>query len=320
MAFGGPRSLDEVAPFIERMTGREPSPEAVKRSRDKYAAIGGASPLPAIAESVAAALRELLEEEGLRLPVALGMRYSEPSIADVVQELAESGVTELVALSLSPFESRITTQAYREAVEAAAGESGVTVLHAPDWSQDRGLLDAHRWALEEALSSSAAAGPEARTMVVFSAHSLPCAEVEEDDSYIRAFIRTADEVALAAGLLAGSDGGSSVMPGAYGAGGEIPWVAAYQSKGYRACEWLGPDLDDALAAARDAGIERVVVSPVGFVIDHMETLYDLDVVAARKARDFGLTFARCRMPNAGAGLVGALASAVVRALDERDRD
>lgn len=303
MGFGGPDSLEAVRPFMCNLMGREPSPDLVERVCARYEAIGGSSPLGRIAGEFATAL-----EHELGVPVRVGMRYWDPYIAEGLDALRSLGVDTVVTVSLSPFESKVAQGAYREALEIAMQDLDVVeAIEAPHLSQLPEFAELHAASLSEAL----AAGDE-RTLTVFSAHSLPESDLVEDDPYVAGLRATADAVAAKLGWGSGRVQGSAVAGvAAFGsADGDHPWLVAYQSKGQRPGAWLGPDLDDVLPLAKAAGFDRVVVSPIGFATDHMETLYDLDIVAADAARNAGIAFERAGVPNADPALVAGIARAV----------
>jgi ferrochelatase len=336
-AFGGPGCLEDVEPFMCELMGRRPSEQAVASAKRRYLAIGGSSPLPAIAERIAAQLeRELnglprAEEsepgsseassllpsasslraaEGVKLPVAVGMCYSEPSVGRAVDSLAASGVRTIVWLSLSPFESGVTTGAYRQAVEAAVSATpGVRAVEAATYRRASGFIEFLTEQVVEATHEVDIL--RHRAVIVFTAHSLPVADAERDASYVDQLREIVAAVAEGAGL--GRATGIDSLPGIEAFGGPgvtAPWLLAFQSKGARACAWLEPDLDDVIAAAAAGDFQAVVVCPVGFVTDHMETLYDLDVLAADRALLAGMEFARTSAPNDDARMIDALAQAV----------
>lgn len=340
-AFGGPSSLEGVAPFMRSVMGREPSEEAMTEAWRKYLTIGGVSPLPSMAERMAAQLeRELnglergesddgdapligtmaLSTAGIRatgvmkLPVAVGFLHSEPTIARAVGSLLEEGVRELVVVSLSPFQAQCTTGAYRAAVDAAL-ENGpkVQVFDAAAYHRSDDLVTALSDSLNESLHDADIL--KNRGLVVFTAHSLPQEDVDCDPTYIRQLEETAASVAAGVGL--GEANGFDALPGIEAFGGKgltAPWLLAFQSRGRRPGAWTTPDLDDVLDGAIAAGFEVVVVCPVGFAVDHMETLYDLDVLAADKVLGAGLEFVRAGVPNDSPKMITALAEAVRRVL------
>ncbi len=314
VGFGGPDSVESVRPFMCELMGREPSDEAVDEVRRRYLAIGGRSPLVEIAESMATALSESLESKlDSAIPVLVGMRYSEPSIRSAVTALAEAGVSRIVMCSLSPFESKVTHEAYREALaESLAEHPGLAVVEAAPI----GALDAFAEIVAaSAVSALGQLDPPTGALVVFTAHSLPLADLETDDPYVNGVRTVVEEACEYLGWNSGSDDqGEPLLPGVrtYGAldGEGQRWVLAYQSKGKRPGEWLGPALEDVIDAAHAAGLPSVVVVPAGFVTDHLETLYDLDIEAADRALRLGMEFVRGPVANEHEHLIAGLADAV----------
>jgi protoporphyrin/coproporphyrin ferrochelatase len=338
-AFGGPRDLDEVAPFMCSLLGTEPSEASLSEARRKYLTIGGASPLPGMAERIASNLERALSglqrlepdpeqgmsilgrpepvpraREGVRIPVAVGMRHAEPSIDQAVAQLASAGVRELVVVSLSPFEAAVTTGAYRAAVEAAvASHAGMRVIEAAGYHRSDAFIRALAQSTSEAIQDADIVAN--KTLIVFTAHSLPVADLEKDPTYRRQLEETAASVAAGIGL--GAPSGFDALPGVDAFGGPgvtAPWLLAFQSKGRRGGEWAGPDLEDVIDAAAEAGFAAVIVSPIGFALDHMETLYDIDVCAADRTLGAGMEFYRAAVPNDGPDMIEALAEAVERVL------
>lgn len=310
-AFGGPDSLESVGPFMARFMGREPSEQVVAAAQDKYRAIGGASPLPATASAVARSLERRLTAASHDVIVRAGMRYWEPSIPSALGELQAAGVERVVMASLSAFESQVTCEAYRSEVTEAAGGMAIASIceapslhRAPQYRQFFGRACAH------ALDSVAAHQP----LVVMTAHSLPVADLVDDDPYPGGLREVSDAVAAIAGLAEGGefrDDGRLPSVTAFGSlDAPVPWLLAYQSRGVRPGEWLGPDLLRVMEAAAGVGYDGVVVVPIGFAIDHMETLWDLDIDALGRAAELGLTFVRTAVPNADERFIEALVWAV----------
>ena len=310
-AFGGPDSLESVGPFMARFMGREPAPAVVAAAQEKYRAIGGASPLPGIAAAIAASLEHHLRDRGHDVAVAAGMRYWEPSIDSAVEALVSNGARRIVMASLSAFESRVTCDAFRVAAHDAAGDAQIVemceapVLHrAPQYRDHFGHACAH------ALENIAAARP----LVVMTAHSLPLDDVDADDPYSGGLKEVSDAVAAIAGLAEGGPfDDDERLPGVGGFGaleGPVPWLLAFQSKGVRPGQWLGPDLAHVMESAAGVGYDGIVIVPIGFALDHMETLWDLDIDAAERAASLGLAFVRTRVPNDDDGFVEALMWAV----------
>ncbi len=310
-AFGGPDSLESVGPFMARFMGREPSPAIIASAQEKYRAIGGASPLPGVAAGIAASLERHLRARGHDVVVAAGMRYWEPSIDTALQGLQDAGAQRVVMVSLSAFESQVTCESFRMcALEAAQGLAISDVCEAPVLHRAPQYRDFFGHACAHALERVDAVRP----LVMMTAHSLPVADLVADDPYPGGLREVADAVAAIAGLAGGTDfSDDERLPGVGGFGsldGPVPWLQGYQSKGARPGEWLGPDLGDVMVAAARAGHDAVVVVPIGFAIDHMETLWDLDLAAVGQAAELGLRFVRTAVPNNDDSFVEALCWAV----------
>lgn len=309
MGFGGPGSVEDCGPFMRDLMGQEPPEELVERVERRYLAIGGRSPLLEIAQGIAVSLGD-----GLGVPVAVGMRYWHPYIGEALASLAAGGVDRVVALSLSPFESKVATGAYRRAVEEALAEvESVEVVEAPHVGETPGFRSFLSAACDQALDDVAERGAR-RPFVIFTAHSLPLEDLVDDDPYVGALRRCAAETALGSGMAAGRDlsaGESSIGIGGFGsAEGERPWMLCYQSRGNRAGEWLEPTAEDVADAAVAGGFDAVVACPIGFLTDHMETLYDLDVELADRVLSSGAEFARADAPNGSDVMIATLREVV----------
>jgi ferrochelatase len=279
LAHGTPESLDQMPQYLARVRGgRPPSEELVAEMRGNYAAIGGRSPLTDITRAQAAALAAVLGR-----PVYVGMRNWEPYIADALAEAARSGVREIVAVPMAPQYSTLSVAKYGEAVKTAT-PPGLEVRFVRSWHDHPGLLEA----FAEKLREARAAAPWDR--VLFTAHSLPLRVVEQGDPYPDEVAATAKGVAERAGV------------------GE--YLRAYQSAGRTPEPWLGPSLEEALATAAGEGARRVLVAPIGFVCDHTEILFDVDVQAAQAARRLGLLLGRTESLNVSPAFIRALADLV----------
>jgi ferrochelatase len=281
LAHGTPESLDEMPEYLRLVRGgREPSAELVGEMRHNYAAIGGRSPLTDITRAQAAALQHALDDG---TPVFVGMRNWKPFVADALRDAAAAGATDLVALPLAPQYSTLSVGRYREAVERARPE-GVRVRFVDSWPDHPGLLDAFAEKLR------AARQREEWDEVIFTAHSLPERAVTEGDPYPGQVAATARGVAERAGL--------------------ARFRQAYQSAGRTPEPWLGPTLEQALAELAAQGARRVLVAPIGFVCDHTEILFDIDVQARSFARARGLALGRTESLNTSPAFIGALADLV----------
>lgn len=312
LGFGGPDSLEAVEPFMCNLMGRTPSPELVQRICGNYEAIGGKSPLVDIAEDIAHALAARLGTLGHDVVVRVGMRYWRPYIADSLRELAQAGCERVVTVSLSPFESKVASGQYRLAIDEALDSIGqLEIVEAPLLSELSAFPD---FLSESTLVAMSGLADEDNAIVAFTAHSLPEADLEADDPYVRGLRRIASEVVQRLGWSEGSEAAGAPLLKPLSAFGSMrepqPWLLVYQSKGARPGAWLEPSLDALIDAAAAAGVASVVVCPIGFMTDHMETLFDLDTVAAARAAQAGVAFVRAPVPNDDELVVSALAEAV----------
>jgi len=281
LAHGTPDSLDEMPEYLTRVRGgRPPSTELLAEMRANYAAIGGRSPLTDITRAQAEALgREL----GNGARVYFAMRNWTPLVADVLAQAAADGCTDLVAVPLAPQYSALSVGKYRQAVEEAR-PPGATVRFVESWHDHGGLLDAFAEKVREAR------GREPEAAVVFTAHSLPERAIREGDPYAAQVAATAAGVAARAGVAA--------------------YRLAYQSAGRTPEPWIGPSLEEALQGLAREGVARVLFAPIGFVCDHTEVLYDIDVASAASARRLGLALTRTESLNASPSFIRALADVV----------
>lgn len=297
MAYGGPRSLDEVeAYYTDIRRGSPPPPHLLEELIQRYVAIGGASPLSAIVEDQRIALEAELARRGRPIAVHAGMRHIAPWIADVTADMVRSGVDRFVALALAPQRSS-NGAAYWRAVDAgiAGGGGGARALTVPSWHDEPGFIAAVAAAADDALARF----PRREAVrVLFTAHSLPARVVDEGDPYPA-------EVAATAGLVAARLGLAT-------------YDQCFQSAGRTSEAWLGPDLRDELRRLAGEGVHEVLVCPVGFVAEHLEILYDIDIEAQATAHEVGIHLERARAMNADPGFIGALADVVERRLDDDD--
>jgi ferrochelatase len=291
MAYGTPRDPSEIpAYYTDIRRGRPPTPELLEQLTARYDAIGGLSPLAARTEAQRAALAAALEERAPgTFEVVLGMKHAEPKIEAAVAGVAARGLRRAVGLVLAPHYSAFSVGEYLERARAAGAEGGVEVLGIETWH----LLPAYVDFLARAVAEQLARLP-APTRVLFTAHSLPERILASGDPYPDQLRATAAAVAAGVGLTAEQ------------------WGLAWQSAGRTPEPWLGPDIlavIDELGAA--AEVRSVLVCACGFVSDHLEVLYDLDLEAARRAVGVGLAFARTAAVNADPAVMGALADLVV---------
>lgn len=283
VGFGGPEGLDEVPAFVASVLGRTPPEHVVPAVVTRYQAIGGGSPLPATTRRQAFLVGEELKRRGYEMEVQVGMLHARPTIEEATAQIVADGVEDVIAISLAPYRCEVSTDAYESAVAVALNGRGPRLHLAPDWNLARGYLDALTDVLQAALDQAPPDIP-----VIFTAHSLPERMIEQGDPYADQLADTAAEVARRLGL------------------GE--WHLAYQSVSAAAREpWLGPSVEQVMERLAAEGATAVMVDPIGFISDHVETLYDNDIEHQAHAKALGLDFYRCTCLNEHRGLIAALA-------------
>jgi ferrochelatase len=289
MAYGTPARAQDIEPYYTDIRrGRPPPPELLADLVARYEAIGGLSPLAARTEAQRAALQAALDERAPgRYGVVLGYKHVAPRVEDAV---AAIGTGDTIGLVLAPHWSAASVGEYHERAAKAAAAAGIAYAAIERWHLEPAYLDFQAAAVAETLAAM-----PANTKVLFTAHSLPQRVADGGDPYPELLRESAEAVARRAGLAPW--------------GG---WSVAYQSAGRTPEPWLGPDVGtviDELAAS--PGATGLVVCPLGFVADHLEVLYDLDIEARRRAGERGLAFARTPVVNADPAVMAALADLVV---------
>lgn len=293
LSFGSAVTSTEVPAYLRSVRGgREPSEELVAEFVRRFDAIGR-SPLLDITRRQVDALQALLDARhgpGTHL-VAMGMLHSAPRVADALGLLAAAGIAETRAIVLAPQYSPVILGGYERALATAAPQvaPGMVVTVARAWHLVPHWLDSLADRVEQALTHL---GRD--VVVVFTTHSLPRPVVERDPGYMEQIHATVD--ALVKRLQLPREG----------------WRFAFQSAGHSPQEWLTPDLSEVVRDLRQTGVRNLLVAPVQFVADHLETLYDIDVAAAAQAETAGMALHRIAMPNDSPALVEALASVVER--------
>jgi len=284
--------LQDLPEFLTNIRrGHAPPPELVAEVRRRYEAIGGRSPLNDICRTLT---KKLGEQLGVR--TAYAGRMWDPKPGQVLRELLEKGITRVVVLPLAQHSAPLYVESVRAAANAIAESGGpaLEVRGPGHWGQEPLLTAAFAKSLLAAIEKVPA--PErARTRVLFSAHSLPLASLRGGDPYER-------EVRASAAAVARELGDRM-----------LPHELIFQSQGMSGGEWLGPDVKASLEKLANEGVKRVLFAPIGFLADHVEVLYDLDIEAATWATQLGLVYSRTESLNASAALVDAL-EAVVRAV------
>ncbi len=280
MAYGTPEHLSDVEPYYrDILGGREPSPEAVATLTERYRAVGGKTPLLEVTKSVANLLEQRLNRNGgdASWRVYVGMKHWHPYIAEAVECILADGVDELVALPLAPHYSRMSTAGYREAVAHSVAQASSTVptRFIESWHANPMFVTLIAQRIMDALARFDAA--ESNVEVLFTAHSLPARIIDEGDPYPQELVESAATVAQAAGIAS--------------------WRFAYQSAAKTGAPWLGPDILESIEQVAREGGKNVLVVPFGFVCDHLEILFDIDITAMQAAEGLGVGLSRIEMPN-----------------------
>jgi protoporphyrin/coproporphyrin ferrochelatase len=317
VSFGGPQGPDEIRPFLQNvLRGRRVPPERVEQVAHHYELFGGVSPLTALTRRQAAALRERLEARGLAMPVYVGMRNWHPFLHDTLRTMRDDGVRYAVGLIASSHHSYSSCTQYRHNVMEArsaiasgwpsAGQdsdlrrepnealAAPEVIYADGWHLHPGFIAATADRIEQARASLPAAHRD-RARIVFTAHSIPVS-MAHAETYQRELRESAAAVAA---QLATED-----------------WALVYQSRSGRPQDpWLEPDVNDYLRLARVQGVRAAILSPLGFVCDHIEVLYDLDIEAKTTCEEVGMAMARAAAVNDHPRFIEALTDAVTATID-----
>ncbi len=291
-AFGAPRSLDraELADFLEKITGRKPAEEAVSGLLRRYETIGGLSPLVETGRAQATALEAKLAAENISSKVYFGVRYGKPSIRDAIMMAIEEGVTGAVALTHAPQFVGEIAQAYRKAATDVLEQVGALEITFTDsYGAHPDFIDAVCARLFELFDSDAGSSPQ-KSPIIFTAHSLPA-----DSTGVSKYV---DELEESARMVV-----EKLQLGEH--------YLAFQSRGRGRAEWLEPSLEQVLERLAGLGHKEISVCPLGFVAENLETLYDLDIAAARHARSLGLDFHRSKTPGDSDHLIKAWADIVM---------
>jgi ferrochelatase len=338
MAYGTPRNLDEVEPYYTDIRGgRPPTPQLLEELRERYRKVGGRTPLLDISMAQARRVQEELDAQAPgRYRVYLGMKHWHPFLDAPVRQMAADGVPQAIAVALAPHYSRLSIQGYIDRIEAAlaklteeqtagsAPESGVgaqpaapgssssppradvgarlvspaepgertTFAFVKSWHDEPLFWEALAGRVRAALKGKF--GPEERAgvFVLFTAHSLPERILQWDDPYPRELMATARSVAELVGVLEGR------------------WGFAYQSAGRTPEPWLGPDILAKIRELASAGEQAILICPVGFIAEHLEILYDIDIEARQLADELGIHIERIEMLNDAPSLAKAIAAVV----------
>jgi ferrochelatase len=299
MAYGSPDSLDEMEPYLLDVRGGRPvSPELLVEIKERYAAIGGRSPLLDLTRLQASALEAELnrraEGTGVCFCAYVGMRHWQPRIRQAVAQMQADGVTQVTGLVMAPHRSRLSTGAYFDRLQEAIDELGadMKVRRVESWHDHPGLIAA----LAEKAAVAIELFAQSEPYVLFTAHSLPRRILEQGDPYDVQLRQTARLLAERLGL---AEGG---------------WEFCYQSAGQSPEPWLGPPIEQQVLENIRVGRRNLLVAPIGFVCDHVEVLWDIDIAARSLARQHGARLERSESLNYSPTLIAALADLVTCAL------
>jgi len=287
MAYGTPKDLDDVLPYYTHIRrGSPPPPELLKELTDRYAAIGGRSPLLEITEA-----QRLGIESRVGTKTYLGQKHAAPFIGEAVESAIKDGAERILGIVLAPHYSSGSIGQYESKARAAAEQLGWNgdIQIIKSWATVPGYVS---WLAAEVKNELAALSPEVRSeaMVVFSAHSLPLRVIEGGDPYADELAATAAAVAAEASL--------------------EHWMVGWQSAGRTADPWIGPDILEITKTLASEGVPAAIICPCGFVADHLEVLYDIDIEAAALGDDLGIEIRRTPAPNDDAAFLDVVAGVV----------
>ena len=271
MAYGSPSREEDIPAYLADIREGKPiSPGAIEELTERYRRIGGRSPLDDATEAQRAAL-----EQELGVPVFVGMKHWQPRIAEAVDRALQGGADTIVGIVLAPHYSRLSIAGYRERLEQALGDRA-ELRFVESWHTHEPYID---------VLADRVRGEQGH--VVFTAHSLPARILDMGDPYRDQLLETAGLVAERAGLNS--------------------WSFAFQSASATGEPWLGPDILEELDDLKAKGVERVLVCPIGFVSDHLEILWDIDVEARERAAELGLDLDRIESLNDDPAFIRGLA-------------
>ena len=302
MAYGSPDSLDDLELYLlDIRNGRSVSPALLAEIKDRYALIGGRSPLLdltlAQASELEKELNQRFESQNLNFRTFVGMRHWQPRIREAVVQIKTECINQLIALVLAPHSSLLSTGAYFARLQEAIDGLGVKidVTRIESWHDHSGLIVAFA---EKVRAASELFTPD-EPFVIFTAHSLPARILEAGDPYASQLHQTAALLAKQLGLPS------------------YRWTFCYQSASQSPEPWLGPSIDNCILDLIQSGHKNLLVVPVGFVCDHVEVLYDIDIAARRMASAHGARLERSESLNASPVFISALADLVTDNIPSR---
>ncbi len=297
LAYGSPDSLDDMEAYLNDIRGGRPmSREFVAEFKSRYAQIGGRSPLNTNTFEQADRTERVLRARGHDVCVYVGMRHWSPWIGDTVDRMHADGVEAAAAIVMAPHYSSLSIERYRDAMDRArdAGGSGIRFSFVDSWWRQPRLLDVQEAHVRAALAAFSRADRD-NAKVVFTAHSLPERLLKMGDPYDEELKGNARAVAKRLG--------------------DVDWMFSYQSAAHTGEPWLGPQIEDVIPDLADEGYRHVLVAPIGFVCDHVEILYDIDIGVQAIARSRGVNVKRIASMNSDPAFIEAVADAVEEKLN-----
>jgi ferrochelatase len=294
MAYGGPNNIEEVEPYLLDVRGYRPtSPEIIHEVRERYREIGGHSPILERTQVQAHAIEAALNQSGQVFKAFAGMRHWHPYIKETLTEMCAQGISQVVGLVMAPHYSRMSIGAYFKKIEEA--DLPIEVARVEDWHLEPGYLDALAGRVRDALQRFPA-NVRNDVPVIFTAHSLPERILEWNDPYPTQLQET---VAAAMERL-----------------GSHPHEFAFQSAAISTEPWLGPDAGEIIKRLVSEGKKDILLCPIGFVTEHVEILYDVDIVYQNLAKSLGVHLERIEMLNTAPQMIDGLATLVRQAAKE----
>lgn len=294
MAYGGPNSIDEVEPYLLDVRGYRPtSPEIIHEVRERYREIGGRSPILEQTREQAYALESALNQSGQEFKAFVGMRHWHPYIKDTLAEMQAQGIEHAVGLVMAPHYSRMSIEAYFKKI--AEARSPVEIASIYEWHLLPGYIDALVSRVCAALERFPAE-VRAQVPVIFSAHSLPERILEWNDPYPQQLRATVDAVAKRLG--------------------DQPYDFAFQSAAISNEPWLGPDVSVLIERFAQQGQKNIISCPIGFVCEHVEVLYDIDIVYQKLAKSLGVRLERIEMVHTSPQMMDGLAQLIRKTAKE----
>jgi len=294
LAYGSPESVDGMEEYLLDIRGGRPvSGEFVQEFQHRYSLIGGKSPLTELTFAQANAVEAQLRERGYDWPVYVGMRHWSPWIKDTIAQMHRDGVTEAVAIVMAPHYSKMSIGKYWDRVNQAqeAVGSNIKFKMVDSWYKQPKFLEAVESHVQQALAEKFSPAERDKAKIVFSAHSLPARLIKMGDPYDD---ELKDNACIVADRL-----------------GDVDWMFSYQSAAETGEPWLGPQIEEVVVDLAGQGYKQMLVAPIGFVCDHVEILFDIDIEARQLAEEHNLHLERIESMNTDPLFIGAVVDAIL---------